>query len=316
MTRKLRLVFMGTPDFALPVFKALLSSPHQVVAVYTQPPRPAGRGYELKKSPVHELADQHHIPVFTPVNFKNEQDLSQFKDLQPDVAIVAAYGLLLPQSILETPRFGCINVHVSLLPRWRGASPVQQAILAGDEESGVTIIQMEKAMDAGPILRQKAIPLPQDATAQALYHLLFEMGGEMISDVLDRTLKGTLLPTLQSETGLSYAPKITKKDAFLDWSKPAIYLERQVRAFNSWPGAVFTWNREQIKVWKAKVVPGFTNKVPGTLLNDDFVIACGQDALQILILQLPGKKPMDIDAFKNGHQIPTGYVLDPCPVIS
>jgi len=312
MTKALKIIFMGTPDFARPVLQNLLQSPHQIIAVYTQPPRPAGRGYGVKKSPVHELADENHIPVFTPVNFKDEKDVLEFNDLQADVAVVAAYGLLLPQRILNAPRFGCINVHVSLLPRWRGASPVQHALLAGDHESGVTIIQMDKEMDAGPILLQQSLPILEDATGTQLYGVLFEMGGAMIPQVLDSLMKGQLKSTPQPEVGITFAPKIRKEDAFLDWSKPAIQLERQVRAFNAWPGAVFIWEDKQVKVWHAKVIKADMNTEPGKILTDDFVVACGQDALQILTLQMPGKKPMFVKDFKNGHAIPVGEILTRC----
>lgn len=309
MPNTLKIIFMGTPTFAVPALQALIDSPHIVIAVYTQPARPAGRGYELQKSPVQHLAEAHDIPVYDPINFKSVDALDEFKALQADVAVVAAYGLILPQALLEMPRYGCINIHASLLPRWRGAAPIQRAILAGDKESGITIMQMDAGLDTGAILSHQSVPITSTTTAHLLHDQLASLGGQMMIETLDLLLQGKINAVPQPTQGITYAEKIKKEEAVIDWNQPAEIIERQIRAFNPWPGASFTWDGQIVKIWQASIVKGSHQDSPGTILNEDFVIACGQDALKIEILQPSGKKPMSVPDFKNGHAIPVGKVL-------
>jgi methionyl-tRNA formyltransferase len=309
MSNTFNVIFMGTPAFAKPALQALIDSRHKVIACYTQPPRPAGRGYEVQKSPVQQLAESHRIPVFHPVNFKSEEALNEFKELKADVAIVAAYGLILPQALLDMPKHGCINIHGSILPRWRGAAPIQRAILAGDKESGITIMQMEAGLDTGPMLLKKNLPITANITAQNLHDQLSVLGSEMILETLDMLCDGTLNPVVQPTEGVTYADKIKKEEAIIDWQQSAEMIERQIRAFNPWPGAYFMLDGKHIKAWQASVVKGTNAANPGTVLNDDFVVACGQEALKIEVLQLPGKKPMALKDFKNGHQVPVGKAI-------
>lgn len=309
MSNTFKIIFMGTPAFAIPTLQALIDSSHQVIAVYTQPARPAGRGYELKKSPIQQLAESQGIPVYDPINFKSEHALNEFKTLQADLAVVAAYGLILPQALLEMPRYGCINIHASLLPRWRGAAPIQRALLAGDHESGITIMQMDAGLDTGSMLMKKAVPITPSTTAQILHDQLASLGGQMIITVLDLLAQGTIKAMPQPTQGITYADKVKKEEAFIDWNQPAEMIDRQIRAFNPWPGASFACDGQTIKILQASIVKGLHQDAPGTILNDDFTIACGQDALQIEILQLSGKKPMHLKDFKNGHHVPVGKVL-------
>jgi len=309
MRNPLNVIFMGTPAFAIPALQALISSPHTVVACYTQPPRPAGRGYGVQKSPIHQLAEANHIPVYHPVHFKSEDTLNEFKAFNADVAIVAAYGLILPKALLALPKYGCINIHASLLPRWRGAAPLHRAILAGDAESGITIMQMDPGLDTGPMLLQKSIPITSTTTTEHLQGQLSALGSEMILEALDLLCQGRLEPTPQPTEGVTYADKIKKEESFIDWTQSAEQVERQIRAFNPWPGASFLWEGQIVKIWQGSVVAGPHKEVPGTVLNDDFEVACGQGALKVEILQLPGKKPMALKDFKNGHAVPVGKVL-------
>jgi methionyl-tRNA formyltransferase len=309
MSSSLKIIFMGTPTFAVPTLQALFDSLHQVIAVYTQPPRPAGRGYALQKSPVQQLAESHNVPVYTPINFKSDACLNDFKALPADLAVVVAYGLILPQALLAIPQYGCINIHASLLPRWRGAAPIQRALLAGDDESGITIMEMDAGLDTGPILLQQVIPITPTTTSQILHDQLALLGSQMIIRVLDLLCQGKLKALPQSTQGITYADKIKKEETIINWNQPASVIERQIRAFNPSPGAALVWNGQILKVWQASVVKGTHHEAPGTVLNDDFVIVCGRDALQIEILQLAGKKPMSVKAFKNGHHVPVGKVL-------
>jgi len=228
---------MGTPDFAVPALKAIHQSAHEVIAVYTQPPRPKGRGHNVQKSPVHEYADANDIPVFTPKSLKTEEAQAEFAALNGDLAIVAAYGLILPSAILDAPKFGCMNIHASLLPRWRGASPIQQAIWKGDAESGVTLMQMDEGLDTGDEIAKRAVAIDDDTTAQSLHDRLADLGGEMVLDVLETMRSKTAIQATPQNNDLStYAPMLTKDDGKIAWSQPAHEIDRQIRALNPWPG--------------------------------------------------------------------------------
>ncbi len=305
----MRIVYMGTPDFAVPALRRLIEAGHQIMAVYTQPPRPAGRGQRAQPSPVHEEAARHGIPVRTPASLRNEAAQREFASLGADVAVVAAYGLILPKAVLAAPRHGCINIHASLLPRWRGAAPIQRAILAGDAESGVTIMQMDEGLDTGPILLQARVPIGLRTTAQALHDSLAVLGGESIVEALRLLSEGKLAARPQPE-GATYAAKLTREEGRLDWRRPAAALERQVRAFTPWPGAWFEHEGERFKVLDARVVAKETNAEPGTVLDRALAVACGEGALAIMRLQRAGKAAVDAAAFLRGYALPPGAKLD------
>lgn len=300
----LRIIFMGTPEFAVPTLQALIDSPHEVVAVYSQPPRPVGRGHKVQPSPIQALAEMHKIPVQTPTSLKSNEAQDIFASYKADLAVVVTYGLILPKAILESPRLGCLNIHVSLLPRWRGAAPIHHALLAGDTETGITIMQMDEGLDTGPMLTQKAFPITDTTTVSELYKTLAQTGAKLLLETLPAFSQGELTPKPQPETGATYAPKITKEMGKLDWTLSAQELERKVRALNPWPGTWFEWKDQNIKVRKAKVVP--RNGQAGVVLDDQLTIACGQDSLQLIEVQAPGKKPIPVKDFLNGHDIPAG----------
>jgi methionyl-tRNA formyltransferase len=302
----MRTVYMGTPDFAVPPLRALLEAGHQIICVYTQPPRPAGRGQREQISPVHEEAVKRGIPVRTPVSLRSEGAQKDFATLKPDAAVVAAYGLILPKGILAAPPYGCINIHASLLPRWRGAAPIQRAILAGDSETGITIMQMDEGLDTGPMLMQARRAIGPTTTAQDLHDSLAGLGAETIVAALEKLQPGLLEAQPQPE-GVTHAPKLTREEGRLDWKKPAVALERQVRAFTPWPGAWFEHAGERIKVLAAAVVDG--KGAPGTVLDDRLTVACGEGALSITRLQRAGKGPMDAEPFLRGYPIARGTIL-------
>jgi methionyl-tRNA formyltransferase len=315
----LDLVFMGTPAFAATILGALIDARHDVAAVYTQPPRPAGRGHRPQPSPVQLLAAQHRLPVRCPVSLRTQEEQTAFAALGADAAVVAAYGLILPRAILLAPRLGCLNVHASLLPRWRGAAPIQRALLAGDSETGITIMQMEEGLDTGPILVQQALPIPPGATAAGLSAELAALGARLILEALEGIASGTLGPRPQPQEGVTYARKIAREDGRLDWRLPASALERQVRALDPWPGAFFEGPRihlkdggERIRVLAAVVLPGASASPPGTVLDNDLSIACGEDVFRPLRLQRPGRATLETSPFLRGFPIAAGTVL-PCP---
>jgi methionyl-tRNA formyltransferase len=301
----MRIIFMGTPDFAASALAALIAAGHEIAAVYSQPPRPAGRGQDLRKSPVQLLAEKHCLPVFTPVSLKEAAAQEIFAAHNADVAVVAAYGLLLPAALLKMPKFGCLNIHASLLPRWRGAAPIQRAILAGDSETGVTIMEMEAGLDTGPMLRKSTIKITLEMTAGALHDALAEAGAKLIVEVLASL---PLVATPQPVDGVTYAAKISPAEAKLDWSGSATLLERSVRAFAPVPGA---WcllpDGERMKVLQAEMVPG--SGAPGTLLDDELTVACGSGALRLTLVQKAGKKPMGQADFQRGHKLAKGAQL-------
>jgi methionyl-tRNA formyltransferase len=315
-SRPLVLVFMGTPDFAATILEALIGAHHRILAVYTQPPRPAGRGHRPQASPVQRLAEASAILVRSPASLHSPEVQAEFAALRPDLAVVAAYGLILPPALLQAPRLGCINVHASLLPRWRGAAPVQHAILAGDAETGVTIMQMEEGLDTGPILLQQRVPIGPETTASGLSAELALVGAKLIREALEGIRDGRLEPRPQPAAGVTYAPKIGRDEGRLDWRQSAAALERRVRALNPWPGTFFETESERIRILAAAVLPAAgTEKPPGTVLDERLTIACGDSVLRPLRLQRPGRAPVETPAFLRGFPIPAGTVL-PCPATS
>ena len=301
----MRVIFMGTPDFSVPVLRALISK-HEVVCVYTQPPRPAGRGQKLTPSAVQKEAESHGIMVRYPVSLKSQTEQNLFEMLKADVAVVCAYGLILPQPILNACPKGCINVHASLLPRWRGAAPIQRAIMSGDDKSGVTIMQMEAGLDTGDMLLSESTPITDETTAGQLHDKLSEIGAKLILKVLDKMPT----PVAQPFDGVTYAHKITKEDCVIDWNKPAATISAQIRGLSPYPKAFFTYNGEDIKVLNAKVLPIATKEVVGTILDDNLTVACGLGTvLQLDELQRPGKGVVAREAFLCGYPIKKGERL-------
>lgn len=299
----MRIVFAGTPEFAVPPLIALLDSPHEICGVYTQPDRPAGRGRKLTPSPVKVLAQKAGLPVFQPETLKDEAAQAQLRNLKLDLMVVVAYGLLLPQAVIDIPPLGCINIHASLLPRWRGAAPIQRSIMAGDSETGVTIMYIEPRLDAGPMLLKKACPIGPDDTAGDLHDRLSRIGAEALLETLPSIAAGTAQPEIQDESLVTHAAKINKDDAQLDWSRPAAELQCQVRAFNPWPVAETVYRDQILRVWRATVVPASRSEPPGTLLIDgeNLDVVTGHDCLRLLEIQLPGGKRISARDFINGH---------------
>ncbi len=303
----LRLVFMGSPDFSVPALSRLLEASHEIVAVYSQPPRPAGRGHKEHLSPVHAFAKAQGLSVRTPKSLKSPEQHQAFADLGVDAAVVAAYGLILPGAIIDAPRLGCFNVHASLLPRWRGAAPIQRAILAGDRETGVTIMRMDEGLDTGPMLSVGSTPITEDTTAESLHDTLADMGAELMAEALQGVADGSLTPTPQPDTGATYARKLERDEGRLDWSLPAAQLDRTVRALNPWPGVWFEYQGERLKVLSAEVES--IDGPPGTVLDDRLSVACGNGALRPLRVQRPGKGALETDAFLRGYPVPRGTCL-------
>ncbi|MEZ5836782.1 MAG: methionyl-tRNA formyltransferase [Geminicoccaceae bacterium] len=298
----LRIAFMGTSAFAVPALDALARSKVEVVAVYTQPPRRAGRGKKHRPSPVHEAAIRHGLPVETPLSFRDEDALRTFAGLGLDVAVVASYGLLLPRAVLDAPRLGCINIHASTLPRWRGAAPIQRAILAGDRETGVDLFQMEEGLDTGPVLLRRKLPICEDDTSQSLHDRLAELGASMIPDLVEGLESGSLRPVRQPSEGAIYARKLVKEEADIDFSRPAVEIERMIRAFDPWPGAWCRFNEQRLRIHKARVIDGKGS--PGEVIALPLTIACGEGALEILEIQREGRRSMTADELQRGFAIP------------
>ena len=311
---KLRLAFMGTPDFAVPSLAALRAAGHEVVCVYSQPPRPAGRGHRPQPSPVQQAAEAAGIAVRVPQRF-DAAAVAEFAALGLDAAVVAAYGLILSKPVLAAPRLGCLNVHASLLPRWRGAAPIQRAILAGDRETGITIMQMDEGLDTGAMLAKEAVPIGPKTTAQQLHDRLAALGARLLVDTLDAVAQGRIAPTPQPAAGATYAKKLKREEGALDWRRPARALERAVRAFDPWPGAWFEHRADRIRVLAAELANAKADAAPGTVLDDRLAIACGTGALRPLMLQRAGRAPQQVDAFLRGYPLPRGSVL-PCPATS
>jgi len=300
----LRIIFMGTPDFAVATMTALHEAGHTVAAAYTQPPRPAGRGKQLQRSPVQQAAETLGIEVRHPATLRDMEAQADFLSLEPEVAVVVAYGLILPQPILEGPAKGCLNVHASLLPHWRGAAPIQRAILAGDHVTGVTIMRMERGLDTGPMLATARVPI-DDKTSGELHAELAEIGAGLMVETLAQLDQLKAEP--QPEMGATYAAKIDKGETRIDWAKPAELIEREVRAFAPFPGSWFELDGERIKLLKARVIG--VNGAPGTVLDEEFTIACGDAAIRALTVQRAGKPAMTAEEFLRGKPVPAGTVL-------
>ncbi len=300
----MRLAFMGSPDFSVPALHALRDAGHEIAAVYCQPPRPAGRGQSVRRCPVHAAADALGLEVRVPERLRKHDDvLASFADLGLDAAVVVAYGLILPQAMLDAPRLGCLNIHASLLPRWRGAAPIQAAILAGDADSGVTIMRMDAGLDTGPMLLREAAPITPTTTGASLHDDLSAMGARMIV----QALAALPAPIPQPPTGATYAPKLGRDDARIDWTQDAPAIERRIRAFDPWPGTFTTLNGAVLKVLAAESAEG--SGAPGVVLDAGLTIACGQGALRLTRIQASGRSAMDTDAFLRGHAVPAGTVL-------
>lgn len=308
---KPRLIFMGTPSFSVVALQALVEAGYAVVAVYSQPPRPSGRGHQVTKSPVHQYAEQVGIPVLTPKSLRNAEAQAEFRSHAADLAVVAAYGLILPKEILEAPRLGCINIHASLLPRWRGAAPIQRAIMAGDTQSGITIMQMDEGLDTGAMLLREAITLSITTTTPELHDQLATLGARLVLEAIPQLMDGTIQPVIQPEEGVTYAHKLTKAESQIDWTRPADEIQRQTNALYPWPGVYFVHEETTLKVAAAEVVPLTGN--PGEVL-EGLTIACGKDALKITSIQKPGSKWLSAEDFLRGYALKPGTRL--CHVIS
>ncbi|MDU6926946.1 methionyl-tRNA formyltransferase [Franconibacter helveticus] len=305
MSDSLRIIFAGTPDFAARHLDALLSSAHQIVGVFTQPDRPAGRGKKLMPGPVKVLAQQHAIPVFQPVSLRPAENQQLIADLEADVMVVVAYGLILPKAVLDMPRLGCINVHGSLLPRWRGAAPIQRALWAGDKETGVTIMQMDAGLDTGDMLYKLACPITAQDTSASLYDKLAQLGPQGLLATLDQLSEGSAQPEVQNESLVTYAEKLSKEEAKLDWSLSAAQLERCIRAFNPWPVSYFLMDEQPVKVWQASVIEAATAKKPGTIIEankNGIQVATAEGILNLETLQPAGKKAMSAQDLLNSRR--------------
>ncbi|MBD3609027.1 MAG: methionyl-tRNA formyltransferase [Gammaproteobacteria bacterium] len=300
----MKIIFAGTPEFAATALQALLDSEHEVCAVYTQPDRPAGRGRKLTASAVKQLALEHHLPVHQPVSLKSEDEQALLQQYDADIMVVVAYGLLLPRAVLEIPRLGCINIHASLLPRWRGAAPIQRAIQAGDSATGVTIMQMDVGLDTGDMLLTVTTPISDTDTAQSLHDRLAELGSRAAIDALEELENGRARPIKQDDAQANYAHKMEKAEAQIDWSQPAIVIDRLVRAFNPWPVAQTLFEGKTLRIWQASAVNESTSATPGTIISADkqgINVATGDGILRLLQIQKAGSKAMDAAAFVNGH---------------
>lgn len=304
----LRVGFAGTPVFAERALAAILNAGFEVVAVYTQPDRPAGRGMQLTPSPVKQLAQLHHLPLEQPETLKNEVVQSRLRDYRLDVLVVVAYGLILPQAVLDMPRFGCLNIHASLLPRWRGAAPIHRAIEAGDHETGVCIMQMDAGLDTGAVVDESRLTITASDTTASLHDRLAALGAERIVQVLTKLATGeTLASFAQPAEGITYAHKLEKQESLLDLTRPAQLLDRQIRAYNPFPGAMIQLDGQPIKIWQARVQP--ISGQPGCILSADatgVVVACGRDALCLEVMQMPGGKRLQAADFLRGHPLAVG----------
>lgn len=306
----MRVIFMGTPDFAATALDALIEAGHEVVCVYSQPPRPAGRGHKDRPSPVHQHAEDLGLPVLTPRTLRDADAQTTFAAHQADIAVVAAYGLILPQAVLDAPRLGCINIHGSLLPRWRGAAPIQRAIMEGDTESGITIMQMEAGLDTGPMLLREAVPITDTTTFADLHDSLAALGARMVVEALSALQTGALNATPQPDDGVTYAAKIDKAEAHIDWDRPARAVARHINGLSPFPGAWAMVGKERVKALLADAGAGRTGANPGTVLDDHLLIACADgEAVRLLRVQRPGKGAMDAEALLRGWKVEPGTVL-------
>ncbi|PCE68454.1 methionyl-tRNA formyltransferase [Salinivibrio sp. YCSC6] len=305
MSTPLRIVFAGTPDFAARHLQALLDSEHEVIAVYSREDKPAGRGKKLTASPVKKLALEHDLPVYQPRTLRDEQAQAELAALNADVMVVVAYGLILPKAVLDTPRLGCVNVHGSILPRWRGAAPIERAVWAGDTETGVTIMQMDEGLDTGDMLKIATLPIEETDTSASLYTRLAELGPQALIDCLNDMANGIILAEPQNDAKANYAEKLTKQEAKIDWTQDAAFIGRCIRAFNPRPVSYFTLGEQNIKVWQANVLDIDVDATPGTVINTDkhgIQVATGKGVLQLTQLQPPGKKAMQAHELLNARR--------------
>ncbi|WP_455222001.1 methionyl-tRNA formyltransferase [Kaarinaea lacus] len=306
MAKALEIIFAGTPEFAAESLKALMQTSHNLLAVYTQPDRPAGRGRKLKPSPVKQLALEHDIPVLQPASLKTDEAQQELRAFNADLMVVVAYGLLLPRAVLQAPRLGCINVHASLLPRWRGAAPIQRSILEGDQETGVTIMQMDEGLDTGDMLLVRTTPIHEDDTAQSLHDRLADIGARALVDSLNLLMDDQLQPQKQDDARATYATKLQKSEARINWQQSAEQIQRQIRAFNPWPVAQTFIDGDTLRVWNALCVNETSEQVPGTVIHESKAgidVATGDGVLRITQLQLPGGKPLAVSDFINAHSL-------------
>ena len=301
----MRVVFMGTPEFSVPVLDALVEAGHEIAAVYCQPPRQAGRGKKERPTPVHARAAELGLEVRHPVSLKGAEEQADFAALKADVAVVVAYGLILPQAILDAPAQGCLNIHASLLPRWRGAAPIHRAIMSGDAETGICIMQMEAGLDTGPVLLRQSTAIAAEETTAQLHDRLSDMGAALIVEALAKL--PTLVPEVQTEEGVTYASKIDKAEAAIDWSAPAEEVDRKIRGLSPFPGAFVEYDGQRIKLLASRLVSG--EGTPGEVLDDQLTIACGSGAVQLLRLQRAGKAAQDAEVFLRGLPLPKGTQL-------
>jgi len=302
----MKIIFAGTPDFAVPALQVLLKSGHEICAVYTQPDRPAGRGRTLRPSPIKTLALSENVPVYQPESFKAEADIAQLRALQADLMVVVAYGLILPQAVIDTPRLGCINIHGSLLPRWRGAAPIHRALMAGDSETGITIMRIIKQLDAGDMLHKEYLSIQATDTASDLHDKLAQLGAVGLEKVIGQIVAGTVQAQPQQEALVTYAHKLEKTEAMLDWSKSALELDRQIRGLNPWPVAQTLYQGEVLRIWRAEVLTQTGNKLEAGQVLDSgktFDVGTGAGMLRLLEVQLPGGKRIESKAFLNAHSV-------------
>ncbi|HBM46626.1 MAG TPA: methionyl-tRNA formyltransferase [Lachnoclostridium sp.] len=310
----MRIVFMGTPDFSVPTLEALVASEHEVVGVVTQPDKPKGRGKEIHMSPVKECALQHNIPVYQPVRARDEAFVDEMRALNPDVMVVIAFGQILPKSLLELPKYGCVNIHASLLPKYRGAAPIQWAVINGDEETGITTMMMDVEMDTGDMLEKTVVKLDPEETGGSLFDRLSLLGGDLILSTLSKLEKGEITPVPQDHEKATYVKKISKSMGDIDWTMDAVSIERLVRGLNPWPSAFTRWNGKMLKIWEAKVLPDPDVKLPcGSVISasdEGLKIQTGAGVLCVTSLQLEGKKRMDTAAFLRGYQVAAGSMME------
>jgi methionyl-tRNA formyltransferase len=299
-----RIAFMGSPNFAVPALRAIHQAGYTIAAVYCQPARPAGRGQSVRRCPVHIVADELGLPVHVPERLRgNPEAQAAFAALNLDAAVVAAYGLILPRAMLDAPKRGCLNIHASLLPRWRGAAPIQASILAGDSETGITIMQMDAGLDTGPMLQRERVFITPKSTTASLHDALAFLGARLIV----HALHSTPVAEPQREAEATYAPKLSRQDGLIDWTKPAEDIDRQIRAFHPWPGTFTSLAGSPLKVLAAELVNG--SGAPGTVLDRTLIVACGSNALRLTKVQLPGRAALDADAFVRGHPVSAGTML-------
>jgi len=305
----LKIIFMGTPDFSIKPLKALLGSTNNIIAIYSQPPRKSGRGMKENKTPVHAFGEDAKIPVYTPQNFKNDNDIAFIKDLNPDIIIVSAYGLILPKKILDIPKFGCLNIHASILPRWRGAAPIERSIMSGDKETGITFMLMDEGLDTGMIIKKFPIKIDQDMNAKSLHDKLSLLASDNLIDTICKYVNGEIEPFNQQEEGITYAEKIQKVECKINWKKSADEILHLIRGLSPYPGAWFLSKKnKRVKVLDARISQIENNFKPGEVISEQ-VIACGDNAIEILSVKPEGKKIMYVEDYLRGNSISVGEIL-------